>query len=287
MARRNNEGRTAAPHKAAGATPPPPVMQQREDDFLSFVTPTEFIELPSKGTFYPEGNPLYGIDTLEIRHMTAKEEDILTSEALLRKGLAVDRLLQSLLVDNTVKVDDLLIGDKNALVVGARISGFGPAYDTTVACPNCATSIQTEFDLESIVPKPPGEIPEGVALTPSNTFSFTLPTTGFTVEVRLLTSKDERAFTEQVEKKKKMKLPSSMTTDLLKTLIVSVEGRTDAATISMAVDRLPIKDSLYLKKVYEGIIPNVDLTHEFRCYVCSFEGRVNVPLTADFFWPNR
>jgi len=287
MARRNNQGRSGAPHQAEAPSPPPPVMQNREDAFLSFVTPTEFIDLPSKGLLYPEDSALRGIETLEIRHMTAKEEDILTSEALLRKGLAVERVLQSVLVDQTIKVDDLLIGDKNALIVGARISGFGPEYHTSVACPNCTGIIETQFDLETVVPKTVDELPAGVTATNTNTFSFTLPTTGFTIEVKLLTGRDERLFAEKAEKRKKMKLPSTITTDLLKTIIVSIEGREDDTTIDKAVGLLPIKDSTYLKKTYEALIPNVDLTHDFTCSACSYDGRVNVPLTADFFWPNR
>ena len=287
MARRNNQGRTSAPQKPQSANPPPPVATQSDDNFLSFVAPTEFIEIPSKGLLYDEGSPLAGADTIEIRHMTAKEEDILTSEAYLRKGIAVDRLLQSILVDQTIKVDDLLIGDKNALIVGARVSGFGADYQTSVTCPNCTSVVETEFDLETVQIKTLDELPEGVTTSGPRTFAFTLPTTGFTVEVRLLTGRDERVFAEKVEKKKKLKLPSSMTTDLLKTIIVSVEERTDAATINKAVDMLPIKDSTHLKRTYETLIPNVDLTHDFSCQECSYDGRVNVPLTADFFWPNR
>ena len=202
MARRNNQGRTRAPQKPQSANPPPPVATQSDDNFLSFVAPTEFIEIPSKGLLYEEGSPLAGVETIEIRHMTAKEEDILTSEAYLRKGIAVDRLLQSILVDQTIKVDDLLIGDKNALIVGARVSGFGADYHTTVTCPNCASVVETEFDLDTVQLKEMGELPEGVTSTGSRTFSFTLPITGFTVEVRLLTGGDERAFTQKAEKKK-------------------------------------------------------------------------------------
>jgi len=287
MARRNNQGRTRAPQKPQSATPPPPAATRSDDSFLSFVAPTEFIEIPSRGLLYEEDSPLAGMDTIEIRHMTAKEEDILTSEAYLRKGIAVDRLLQSILVDQTIKVDDLLIGDKNALIVGARVSGFGADYHTSVTCPNCTAVVESEFDLDTVQLKTLEETPDGVTPTGPRTFSFTLPTTGFTVEVRLLTGRDERVFAEKTEKKKKLKLPSSMTTDLLKTIIVSVEEHADAPTISKAVDTLPIKDSTHLKRTYEALIPNVDLTHDFNCQECSYDGRVNVPLTADFFWPDR
>ena len=96
MGRRNNSQRTRPPKDAA---PPPPSATKTNNGLFSFVTPTEFVELPSGGKYYPEDHPLHGVDTIEIRHMTAKEEDILTSETLIRKGLAIDRLLQAVIVD--------------------------------------------------------------------------------------------------------------------------------------------------------------------------------------------
>ena len=129
MAQRNNLERAlganpvnpdqGSPAVAAGGT---------SGDLFSFVTPTTFVDLPSKGRFYGEAHPLHQSDTIEIRHMTAKEEDILTSEALLKKGIAVDRMLQSVVVDKRIKVRDLLVGDKNAMIIASRITGFGPQY---------------------------------------------------------------------------------------------------------------------------------------------------------------
>ena len=108
---RNNQDRLGA--QPGGETPPVSQPTQQTKQPLQFVTPTEFVELPSKGAFYPQGHPLHNVDTIEIRHMTAKDEDILTSRALLQKGIAIDRFLQNVIVDKNVNIADLLVGDKN------------------------------------------------------------------------------------------------------------------------------------------------------------------------------
>jgi hypothetical protein len=115
---------------------------------LDFSTPTEFVELPSEGRYYPEDHPLHNESVVEIRHMTAKDEDILTSRALLKKGLALDRFLKNILVDKRIDMDSLYVGDKNAILVGARVTGYGPSYDTQITCPVCATTNKFSFDLD-------------------------------------------------------------------------------------------------------------------------------------------
>jgi len=283
MGRRNNSQRTRAPQADA---PTPPVTKSGNNSLFSFVTPTEFVELPSGGSYYPEGHPLAGVDTIEIRHMTAKEEDILTSETLLRKGLAIDRLLQSVILDENIQVDSLLIGDKNALLVACRITGFGSMYETNVSCPTCSETNEQEFDLEALTHVTPGEMPEGVRLNDENNFVMTLPTTSIEAEVRLLTGHDERTLAEATEKKKKLKLPDTRSTDLLKIVIVSLNDQTDRGDIDKFISLMPLRDVKYLRKVYEKIKPDVDVSYDFECEHCDHVGKVVMPLTAQFFWPN-
>jgi hypothetical protein len=283
MARKRNSDRLGAPTpedtSVAAAT--------TTTDIFSFVTPTEFVELPSKGRFYEEGSPLAGLESIEIRHMTAKEEDLLTSESLLRKGVALDRMLQALLVNQTLDLDDFLIGDKNALIIASRISGFGPEYVTRVTCPACANVNETEFNLESLSLHLVEDLPEEVEETVEGTFKFTLPTTQVELEVRLLTARLEKQLSTAAERKKKMNLPDTRSTDLLKTVIVSINGVTDTSMISRFVDLMPALDSRYMRRVYERIKPDVDLDHEFTCENCSYGGKVVMPLTAEFFWPRN
>ena len=283
MARKRNSDRMAAPTpedtSVAAATTTPTT------DIFSFVTPTEFVELPSKGRFYEEGSSLAGLESIEIRHMTAKEEDLLTSESLLRKGVALDRMLQALLVNQSLDLDDFLIGDKNALIIASRISGFGPVYVTRVTCPACANVNEAEFDLESLSLRLVEDLPEEVEETVEGTFKFTLPTTQVELEVRLLTTRLEKQLSTSTERKKKMNLPDSRSTDLLKTVIVSINGVTDTSMINRFVELMPALDSRHMRRVYERIKPDVDLDHEFTCESCSYGGKVVMPLTAEFFWP--
>ena len=120
-------------------------------DQLSFAVPTEFVELPSGGAYYPEDHPLHKQETIEIKYMTAKEEDILNSAALLKNGTAIDRMLQSVIMNKEIKIHELLIGDKNALTIAARIAGYGSDYAVKLTCPSCFKSTDTSVDLESWV----------------------------------------------------------------------------------------------------------------------------------------
>ena len=151
---RNNQERFGV--TAEGVDPPAPETyepQGNSQPTLQFVTPTEIVDLPSKGLYYLEGHPLHNKDAIEIRYMTAKDEDILTSTTLLQKGLAIDRLLQNVIVPKNINVDDLLVGDKNAILVAARITGYGANYDAQVRCPICNSAVDYSFDLSNIETK--------------------------------------------------------------------------------------------------------------------------------------
>lgn len=254
---------------------------------LDFPMPTEFVDLPSEGKFYPEGHPLHGKDTIEIKYMTAKDEDILTSKSLIKKGLAVDRFLQNILVDKNIKVDDLVVSDRNALVIAARITGYGANYETKVICPSCETPQKYEFDLSELKTTK-GELDQLEAkLTEKNTILITLPKTEWVVEVRLMTGVDEKWLASTAEKKRKHKLTESAMTDQLKRVTVSIQGVTDQATIAKAIDRMPAIDSKYLRVAYKKVVPNIDATQTFVCEKCDAEQEVSLPFSADFFWPDR
>ncbi len=279
MPRRNNLERTGAPQPDA---PTPPVDQT--NDLFSFVNPTEFVELPSGGQLYGEDHPLHNVDTVEIRHMTAKEEDILTSETLLKRGMAIDRLVESVMVDKSIKTEDLLIGDKNAILLAARITGFGPQYEVGVTCPSCDTAQEQLFDLSEISQKKRSL--RGVKTTDDGTYTFKLPKTKINIEVRLLTSRDERELSRQLEARKKQRLPENTATTLLSAIIVSANGVDDRAQLTKLVEMMPLQDSKHIRTVYDRIKPDIDMEFDFTCTNCSHDGRVTMPLTAEFFWPN-
>jgi hypothetical protein len=291
---RNNKNRTGA-----AKTPDAPVAavqqtgQANNSVGLTFVVPTEHVDLPSRGMFYPEDHPLAGEDTIEIRHMTAKDEEILTSKALLKKGVAIDRLLQSLIVDKRIKVGNLLIGDKNAILIMTRTLAYGAEYSTRVTCPHCTESSVFQFNLVGGNHTHPDDIEtpeiEGYTKVDSSTFGFILPKTQVLAQVRLLTGDDETYLARVLENRKKQKLlgalGDSILTEQMKRTIVSLNGITDRSQIDQFIMNMPAADSRHFRNVYAKLTPNYDLTQEFSCVSCGESSDMEVPLTAEFFWP--
>lgn len=275
--------------KPESSNPPPQVTNpaQGENPF-SFVVPTEFVELPSRGIFYAEGHPLHKEETLEIKQMTAKEEDILTSRALLKKGVALDRVISSLIVDKKVNPNTLLVGDRNAILIAARVSGYGNVYTTQVTCPACEVSQEHAFDLNdtSIYTGEGLDASEGTQ-NEDGTFLTTLPRTKIEVTFRMLNGTDERSLLTQVESARKKKQEENAITRQLRQIIVAVNGNTEQSNINYVVDNMPSSDARHLRLVYKLATPNVDLTQLFECNECSHSQDMEVPLTADFFWPDR
>lgn len=271
----------------SGAEPPPQTMvQDPKGDSLNFVVPTEFVELPSKGRFYPEDHPLHMQENIEIRYMTAKDEDILTSKTLLKQGVALERFVNNIMVDKRIKVNSLLVGDKNAIIVAARISGYGAQYQTRIACPACLSNVEYDFDLtRSKVSEGFIVEEEGVQLTENNTLLISLPTTKVEVEVKQLTGVDEK---ELLKSSGGAKKGNTLTiTKQLKNMIMSVNGNDSQMIIRRFVDTMPARDSRHLRKIYKKASPNIDLTQHFECPECGHEQPLEVPFTADFFWPDR
>ena len=182
MTIRNNEDRVGAPIQDSA-----PVEQMMEkNDTFSFVTPTEFVELPTRGKYYPEGHLLHNQETVEIRYMTAKDEDILTSQTLLRKGIAIERLLQNVIVDKNIKTDDLYVGDKNAIIMATRITGYGSEYDVRVTCPACGDNEKHSFNLDDVSINYGDDLEDmNVTATSDNTFVLKLPISHWSIYLLL------------------------------------------------------------------------------------------------------
>jgi len=277
---RDNENRFAVPEGGES-----PAVHTQTEAPLSFASPTEIVELPSGGKLYPVGHPLHGRDTLEIRFMTAKDEDILTSRALIKKGIAIDRMLQNLIVDKTVKVEDLLLGDKNALTVAARISGYGADYQISVNCPSCEQKGKHSFDLSVLEQKQLKPLEDlTVEQTPHGTFLVTLMKTGARVQFRLMTGKDEAEMVGELTSKT-VKKEENNSTSQLKRLIVSVNDNTDRRAIAQFVDNMPVVDAKLLRALVRNLTPDIDMRQDFTCSHCGHEEEVEIPFTVEFFWP--
>ena len=276
----------------AGADDTPTMVDNQSaptsNSLLNFATPTEIVELPSKGIFYGPAHPLHGKDTVEIKFMTAKEEDILTSPALLRKGQALERLMQSILVED-VNPLDLLIADRNAILMAARVTGYGANYPVKVNCPACETSFENEFDLSRYAEGYDFENPEESLFnfTRNKTFEIELPTSKVLVEIKAMTGREEDFLSKTRDMKTKNNLPETNLTDLFRAMIVRANGIEDKSQIAEFVDNMPAMDSRYLRVAYTKAMPSVNFSQAAECTKCGNIAETEVPVTAEFFWPRQ
>ena len=280
-----NRDRMGNPTPQDNSAPP---QAHQETPGFSFVVPTEFVEMPSGGRFYPETHPLHGQTTIEIKQMTAKEEDLLTSRTLLKSGVAIERVIQSLIVNKRINPDSMLVGDRNAIIIAARISGYGNEYKTKVGCPSCGTTQEYSFDLnDSDVYS--GDTAEALGVTNNDdgTFTTTLPKTRLQTTFRLLTGVDEKNMVSQLETARKKKRPEQAITTQIRNMVVSVNGDDSVQAVSYLIENIPSLDARHLRSSYRQVAPNVDLTQNFECGECGHEQDMEVPLSADFFWPDR
>ena len=237
-----------------------------------FTLPTETIELPSKGLLYPKDSEL-AKGTIEMKYMTAREEDILTNQSYIKNGTVLDKIMKSLIISK-INYDELLIGDKNAIMVAARVLGYGKDYTF-----NYEDESHT-VDLSTIENKP---LNEELFKDKINEFPFTLPSSENVVTFRLLTHKDENAISRELEGLKKINKDSSPElTTRLKRLITSVNGERERVDINDFVDNyLLAKDSRALREHIKEFQPDVDLT-----FFPESGDRINIPIGVNFFWPD-
>ena len=238
-----------------------------------FKLPTETVELPSKGLLYPEDSEL-AKGTIEIKYMTAKEEDILTNQSYIKNGTVLDKLLKSLIVSK-INFDDLLIGDKNAIMIAARILGYGSEYSFEYS------GEEHTVDLSQVENKP---LNEELYSSRTNEFTFVLPKSKNTITFKLLTHKDEQDINRELEGLKKInKDASPELSTRLKYIIISVEGNRDRKDIRNFVDNyLLAQDSRALREYIKEIQPDVDLTF----FPGDSNTRTSIPIGISFFWPD-
>lgn len=248
--------------------------------------PTMNVKLPSQGVFYPSTHPLAG-GTVDIYQVTARHEDILSNATLLRKGTVLDEFIKALIATQGVTINDLLIGDKNALYVAARRSAYGDIYSTKIKCPECGEESVEDIDLSQLTNKQLNL--DGVTQN-ENRISYTLPNSGKAITIGLLTHKDETDIDAELKALAKFSgnnAPAPEITTRLRYTIKSVNGDSDKLKIKSFVENeLTAKDSLALRKFVREKTPDIDMNFNFTCTACGYQGRVPVPLDANFFWPN-
>lgn len=258
--------------------------QQAPVDGLHYVAPTEVVDLPSKGKFYPQGHPLHEKDYIEIKHMTTKEEDILSSTSLIEKGLVLDYLLKSIIIDKQIDPKTLLPGDQNAILINARINAYGKDYSFNYNCNVCGKTNTHEHDLEQVKNK---ELPNEEMLN-NGLIMITLEKSNLQVSLKQLNPYDIEAMEKAKKKNESIGIGRGPTTSLLLSIVHSIGDQVNDGGMKFVslIESLPSKDVRYIKKVYADTKPDIDFSFEMDCSSCGNKREGNVPITSTFFWPD-
>lgn len=258
------------------------------DDF-GITVPQEIVPLPSMGKVYSGGSTLFGRESVEIKAMGVREEDILTSRALIKKGTVITQLIKSCLIDKSIDVDEMISGDRNALMVAIRITGYGAEYSANLECGKCGEKHDETFHLDQL---PLKRLEADPVVEGQNLFEYELPRSKIKVQFKLLTPKDEEEILAEQEKKKKLGLKApngtdTIVTDNLRSSIVSIKGITDRAKIINFINNgMGAFDSRALRKHIQDIQPGIDMKQVVTCENCGNIEEVQIPIGVTFFWPD-
>tara|TARA_B100001094_G_C17915658_1_gene663386 strand:+ start:49 stop:798 length:750 start_codon:yes stop_codon:yes gene_type:complete len=239
--------------------------------------PSEQVTLPSKGLLYSKESPL-SKGSVEMKYMTAREEDVLTNQSLIQKGIVIDELLKSLIITPDIDYNDLLVGDKNAIMVAARVLGYGADYSFSY------NNEEQTVDLTKIKDK---LMDESLVTDGKNEFHFTLPASKIEVTFKLLTHGDEKKLSNELKGLKKLnKNAAPEVSTRMKHMITSVNGDVETKTIREFVDNtLLARDARDLRNYASEIQPDVDLSFDFEDARGDLK-RVDIPIEVGFFWPD-
>lgn len=251
---------------------------------IGYRIPTEIIDLPSKGLLYPKDSPLSS-GTIELKYMTAKEEDILTTESYIKKGVVIDKFLESLIVTEGVRLDEILIGDIDAITIAARIIGYGSDYDVVVDTPS-GNKQQHYVDLNQITLNTLEE--RFLKQQGLNEFDFELPTSKVTVTFKMLTQYDQRMYQAELDKNKKAYSgQSKISSTQLKYQIKAINGNYDKKEVNNFIDNgLLASDARALRKYIDEIKPGINLSVEVTDRETGETFQVDAPIGVQFFWPD-
>jgi hypothetical protein len=265
----------------------PEIMRQNvmKDEF-GWEIPIESIPLPTKGLIYDPDSTLFNREVLQIKSMTAREEDILASPAFHKEGTSLTHLIQSCLIDKSINSEEMITGDRMALMVGIRVTGYGPEYNASASCQSCGHKNDFIVDLSrlgikrlKINPLKPGE----------NKFEFVLPVTKKKIIFKYSTERDNRE-RNIVLKNMQKALGNSISnniTSFLENSIVAIDGITDRSKIKHFVLNMPAFDSKSLRSFIIDNEPGMDMNCSFDCVNCSHRNESILPMTTEFFWPSK
>ena len=288
-----NSKRTKSHHSPTTVPEPMAPMDEpaKENPFgISFVVPTEIVHLPSGGEFYDEGSPMKGVKTLEIKAMTAKEEDIILNDSFINQGIVFDRLIDSLLLAEGVKAEDLLDCDKMALLMSAAKTGYGEELEINFFCENCSYSGPVKASLSKILEDMKNrtfsiEETEDVKYdNTSKTLFFQLPITKIDVRIKTMTPADYKYLESSKKQKEKLSLPFSDTLEFLRRVLVEANGIVTPAELVKLTEVLPSADARTIVRIHNTSVPRLDKTQELCCPQCGHEQKEDVPFSLGMFW---
>jgi len=243
--------------------------------------PTEIVELPSKGKLYPKDHPLSS-GTIEMKYMTAKEEDILTNQSFIKNGVVLDKLFRSLIV-SPIEYNDLLLCDKNAIMIAARVLGYGKDYECTVTNPESGEEQKVTIDLTQLAER---DIDWSLIKDNINEFSLTLPASKRDVKIKILTQRDQVKIDKETKAMAKLKRNASLTT-MLKYVITEIDGDADNSKIRRFIDNeLLAIDSRAIRKHLKLVTPDIDLSIDVPDEETGDTFRSQLNIGVDFFWPD-
>ena len=253
----------------------------------NFEFPTEVITLPSKGLIYSESNPL-SKGSVEIKYMTAREEDILASQNLIKKGVVLDKLFESVVVSEGVSVGDISVGDKNAILLATRILGYGADYKVEVTDPFTGETQKVSIDLSQIQTK---EVDDS-KLNSENRYDFELPMSKKKIKFKLLTHKDEIDINAEIQALNRLVKGDNNASQTISTrlryMIQEVDGSTDRAFINNFVkNNLLARESKALREYVKEISPDLDLKYEFTSDITGETEALDIPFGVGFFYPTE
>jgi len=241
--------------------------------------------LPSRGKLYAETSPLCDADFIEIKEMTAREEDILTSRVLLKKGVAIDKVLDNCIVDSRVNQYEMLVGDRNTILLALRVASYGPEYTVKVTCPSCSENQDYTFMLDQVNMKMMNNNP---VEQHRNLFEFKLPKSEDIVRFKLLTAGEEADITKAQENYKRVVKSDvdNLVTSRMMRQIISINSNSNRDFVANYVGNMPIKDARAFRDHVDLIEPNVELKGDFSCKNCGDSAKLDIPMTVEFFWPS-
>jgi hypothetical protein len=254
--------------------------EAKQADVKTHDFPTEIIELPSRGIPYPAGHPLKS-GTIEMKYMTAKEEDILTNQSFIKQGVVLDKLFKSLIVTN-VPYDDLLIGDKNAIMIASRILGYGKNYETKIQTPS-GNSQTVIIDLTELKEK---EVDFDLLKDGQMLYDYELPVSKRKIKISLLDQHAQNKIDAETKGLAKVKKDATATT-ILKHVIKEVDGNSDSSFIRKFVDtELLAIESRAIRNYLKSITPDINMRVEVIDEETQEPFRASIAIGLDFFWPD-